>query len=201
MWSFYGMITLVILSVVVSYGVLIVLIRPNPNKASEASIVRLALKNIGVEQPSWHTMAVSASRDVSIPADALWETWSRLEEWGTWSTRHSSARWIGESQWQVGASFEQTQWLGFPLGRRKSIETISEVNPGRKVRWCKSRGNLKSCHVWTFTLLPNRRVRIATTLVQHGTAAGLLKPILYWQWQRQFDKSLDSLIRKTQETL
>jgi len=201
MWSLYGLLTLIFLTAVIGYGALIVFIRHNPNKSSEAYIVRLALKIIGVEQPAWHTLAVSSSRDVSIPVDALWETWSRLENWKTWSNSHLSARWVGDGEWQVGARFEQTQWLGFPLGKRTTIETIGELNPGRKVRWCKNSGAVKSCHIWTFTVLPNRRVRVTNTEVFHGTAIGLLKPLVFWQWQRQFEKSLDNLVRQTRESL
>jgi hypothetical protein len=136
---------------------------------------------------------------VPVSSDALWETWSHLEDWKSWSASHTRAGWVDEPGWQVGARFTQTLWLGFPLGFRSSVETISEVNPGRKVRWSKRQGGVKSCHIWSFTLLPNRNVRIATTGVFHGTAIGLLKPIVFWQWQRQFEKSLDNLVNLARE--
>jgi uncharacterized membrane protein len=194
LWDLYGAIATLFLSTVVGYGALMVFIRPNPAKSTETNLIKQALKSIGIDRPAWHTLVVTASRDVDLPADALWETWSNLEDWPAWSTLHTSARWSGEAAWQLGARFEQDLKLGFPLGRRKVVETVSELYPGRRVRWCKTDGRVKSCHIWSFSQLPNRKVRLTNTEVIHGLPLGLLKPILYWQWHKKFEKSLDGLV-------
>ncbi len=196
-WSVYSMLSMIVLSGIIGYTVLIVVIHTNPNKASEASLVRLALKSLGIDRAAWQTVAVSASQDVDLTTQALWKTWSRLENWPAWSTRHRSAKWLQAGEIEQGARFLQVQKLGFPLGVQTSIETISEFSSERRVRWCHTQGGVKSCHFWTFTLLPNRKVRVTNTEVLHGTLIGLLKPIVYWQWQRQFEKSLDGFIRQT----
>ncbi len=194
-WSVYGMLTLIFVTAVVGYGVLIVVMRPTTNKSSEAGLIRLALKNLGVEKPAWNTLMITATRDVRLPVDTIWEAWSNIEDWPLWSTRHASARWLGDNRWQVGSKFEQVLNLGFPLGRKHITETLSEVNPGRRVRWSKTNKNIKSCHIWSFTLLPNRQVRVTSTEVFHGTYIGLLKPMLILQWQKPLERSLDALMR------
>ncbi|RPH74997.1 hypothetical protein EHM76_02520, partial [bacterium] len=93
-WSVYGMLTLIFLTVFIGYGVAILVMRPATNKASEASLIRLALKNLGVEKPAWHTLMITATRDVRLPIDSLWETWCNLEDWPLWSPQHVSARWL-----------------------------------------------------------------------------------------------------------
>jgi uncharacterized protein YndB with AHSA1/START domain len=189
------MLTLIFVTAVVGYGVLIVVMRPATNKSSEAGLIRLALKNLGVEKPAWNTLMITATRDVRLPIDSLWEAWSNIEDWPLWSSRHASANWKSDTRWQVGSQFEQVLNLGFPLGRKRITETLSEVNPGRRVRWSKTNKNTKSCHIWSFTLLPNRQVRLTSTEVFHGTYIGLLKPMLILQWQKPLERSMDALIR------
>jgi hypothetical protein len=194
------MLTLIFLTTIIGYGVLIVMMRPATNKATEAGLIRTALKNLGVEKPAWNTLMITATRDVRLPVDTLWETWSNLDDWSLWSARHVSARWVTNNRWEEGARFEQDLRLGFPLGRRKVTDTLAEVSPGRRVRWIKTQNGTKSCHIWSFTLLPNRQVRLTTTQVFHGNSVGLLKPLLILQWQKPLERSLDALIRLAQIT-
>lgn len=197
-WSVYGMLALIFVSTIIGYALMIVMMRPATNKATEAGLIRTALKNLGVEKPAWNTLMITATRDVRLPVDTLWETWSNLDDWSLWSAKHVSARWVGDTRWQPGSRFEQTLRLGFPLGRRKITETLAEVNPGRSVRWTKNNKGTKSCHIWSFTLLPNRQVRLTTTEVFHGNSVGLLKPLLILQWQKPLERSMDALIRLAQ---
>ncbi len=197
MTSFYSMLAFLVISLVGGYIAVIFFLNIKPGKSTEAQIARRALRSLGVErQASWKTVIVSASRDVEVPIEKLWETWSRLEDWPTWSAMHASARWAGEPSWQVGARFEQALKLGFPFGRITSVETVAQYSPEHEVGWCKKIGPVKSCHIWSFTLLPNRRVRVTSTEVFHGTLVGIFKPFIVLQWPRLFEKSINGLVHQ-----
>lgn len=196
MTSFYGMLVFLVVTLTGGYIAAIIFLNFKPTKSTEMMIARRALRSLGVsQQPSWKTVIISASRDVEVPLEKLWETWSRLEEWPAWSAMHASARWAGEPEWQVGARFEQAMKLGFPFGRITSVETVAQYSPEREVGWCKNSGPVKSCHIWSFSLLPNRRVRVTTIEVFHGTGVGLLKPLIIFRWQKLFEKSVNALIQ------
>lgn len=194
--SFYGMLVFLVLTLSAGYVAAILFLSFKPRKSTESQIARRALRSMGLsDKPTWKTVIISASRDVEVPVEKLWETWSCLESWPQWSSLHASARWAGEPSWQVGARFEQALRLGFPFGRVTSVETVEQFFPGREVGWSKTSGGVKSCHVWSFTLLPNRRVRVTNIEVFHGTLIGVLKPLILFQWQKAFEKSLNGLVR------
>ena len=194
MWSLYGMISLIFLSGIIGYGAMILVTNPHVKDITAVSSIKTALRNLGVEKPAWRTLIVSASQDVKLPADAIWEAWSRLEKWGEWSKdTHLSARWIGEPGWQVGARFEQVVDMGFPVGSRRTVETVEEVDPLRRVRWCQKGSGMRACHVWAFSMLPNGRVRVTNTEVFHATFVGLIKPIVAGRWEKKFKAAVSGL--------
>ena len=43
--------------------------------------IQYALQKIGLEQPTWQTVVVSASEEAGLSPQLLWETWMKLEEW------------------------------------------------------------------------------------------------------------------------
>lgn len=194
--SFYGMLVFLVVTLSAGYIAAIIFLNFKPRKSTESQIARRALRSLGLaDQPTWKTVIISATRDVEVPLESLWETWSCLESWPTWSAQHASARWAGEPAWQVGARFEQALRLGFPFGRVTTVETVAQFHPEREVGWCKQTGAIKSCHVWSFAMLPNRRVRVTNIEVFHGTVIGLLKPLIFLQWQKAFEKTLNGLVR------
>lgn len=194
--SFYGMLAFLALTLTGGYIAAILFFNFKPRKSTEAQLARRALRSLGMsDKADWKTVIISATRDVEIPLEQLWETWSNLEEWPTWSALHASAKWAGDPEWQVGACFEQGVKLGFPFGTVRSTETVAQYFPEREVGWCKKTGPVVSCHIWSFNLLPNRRVRVTSTEVLHGTLIGLLKPVIFLQWQRKFEKSVTSLVK------
>lgn len=199
----YGLIAVIFLTGLACYIAAIIMIRPKPNKPSDASLARLALKNLGLDQKksAWKTLVISTSRDVDVPLESLWETWCQIESWSDWSASHTAARWLGQPGWETGAKFEETLRLGFPLGFSKSVQTVAEVTPMRQVQWCKNQGGVRYCQVWSFMLLPNRKVRVTNAKVFHGTVIGLLKPAVVWQWQRQFEKSLTALVSRARQNI
>lgn len=198
--SFYGMLGFLALTLTGGYIAAILFFNFKPRKSTEAQLARRALRTLGMsDKKDWKTVIISATRDVEVPLEQLWETWSNLEEWPTWSAMHSSAKWAGEPEWQLGASFVQGMKLGFPFGTVRSTETVAQYYPEREVGWCKKTGPVTSCHIWSFNLLPNRHVRVTSTQVLHGTLIGLLKPVIFLQWQRKFEKSVTSLIKHAED--
>ena len=155
--------------------------------------VRYALDHIGIQQPSWQTLVLSATRDVDLPADRLWSTWADLGSWPRWSALHEAARWTGKPGWAPGATFEQTLQLGFPVGRSVNPVTVGAAEPGHLISWWEAGGSLRSCHVWVFDALSPRQTRVTDTEVFHGLATGLLKPLLRPRWQRLFEQSVEGL--------
>jgi hypothetical protein len=162
--------------------------------------IQYALQKVGLEQPSWKTVVVSASEEVTLPRESLWEIWMKLEEWPHWSTPlHVSTRWIGEPGWRVGATFEQVLDLGFPLGQTVSPETVGAIVDAESVSWWKDVKGIKSCHVWEFAALSPDRTRVTNTEVFHGVSMGLLKPLAARNWQRLFEASVTGLVQKAQQ--
>ena len=162
--------------------------------------IQYALQKIGLEQPSWQTVVVSASEEVALPRQLLWEAWMRLEEWPQWSAPlHVSTRWIGGPGWSVGATFEQVLDLGFPLGQTVSPETVGALVDAESVSWWKNAKGIKSCHVWEFAALSPDRTRVTNTEVFHGVSIGLLKPLAARNWQRLFEASVTGLVQKAQQ--
>ena len=194
MWSLYGMITLILLAGIVGYGAMILVTNPHVKDITAVSSIKTALRNLGVEKPAWRTLIISASQDIRLPAEALWEAWSQLESWPLWSKdTHAAAKWIGEPGWQAGARFEQVMDMGFPIGNRRTVETVEEVDPLRRVRWCQNGGGMRACHIWSFAMLPNGRVRVTNTEVFHGTFIGLIKPIVASRWEKKFNAAISGL--------
>lgn len=182
----------------------IIVAQPNTLGIKEIvmDVVTSALHKIGLEKPTWATVIVASSQDVDIPQAILWETWSRLEDWRLWSKPlHSASRWIGTPGWAVGAKFEQDLNLGFPLGKTTSAETVGALVPGTSVMWWKDEKGIKSCHIWEFEPLNEGRTRITNVEVFHGTAMGLIKPLVAKNWQRLFEQSVGGLVRRARKTV
>jgi hypothetical protein len=161
--------------------------------------VTSALQQIGVEKPSWKTVLAAVSQETTIPPESLWETWSELENWLSWSKPlHMTTRWIGQPGWEVGAQFEQVLNLGFPLGKLTSAETVGAVVPGQRVVWWKQENGVKSCHIWEFEPLDDHRTRITNVEVFDGMVMGLVKPFVARKWQQLFEQAVAGLIQRTQ---
>jgi hypothetical protein len=189
------MISLILLAGIVGYGAMIFVTNPHIKDINAVSAIKTALRNLGVEKPAWRTLIVSASQDLNLPLESIWETWSDLESWKDWSkATHLSARWVGEAGWQAGARFEQVVDLGFPTGVRRTVETVEDVQPMRHARWCKT-SLVRACHVWSFAPLPNGRIRVTNTEVYHGTLIGLIKPIVAAAWEKKFAASISGLAK------
>lgn len=163
------------------------------------ALIQAALEDIGISKPTWKTLVVYASEETELPCEELWEMWGQLENWSDYSPLFEATRWIGDPGWKVGAKFEQTLILGFPLGATRSQETIDAVEPGRRVSWSKDKNGVKSKHVWLFEELPDGDTRIINLEVFHGTLIGLIKPLVKDRWTRLFKATVEGLINAVHE--
>lgn len=196
-----GGIVFVYALIVVAYGAAIVFNDTTSGKESEAETIDLAFQNIGIQEPTWQTVVVAASSETDLPGEAVRETWSKLENWPTWSNPlHVSARWLGEAGWEQGAEFEQVLTLGPPLGAITAQEKVSAIVPGERAMWCKDENGVKSCHIWQFESLSDGRTRVTKVEVLHGSAMGLVKPLVADNWQQMFEASVEGLIQQAGET-
>jgi len=180
-----------------AYALLVLTTRPvRPTELVSVNTAEIALTSLGIPYPTWQTMILTASRDVSVPATDMWIAWSSLEDWPAWNMRVVSARWLSETPWAQGSQFVEELDLGFPLGEQDWVETVIQVNPGVSAEWCRDANGIKSCHIWMFETLPDGSARVTNTEVLHGASVAALKPLVGARWQRQFDEAVDGLVAR-----
>ena len=167
--------------------------------ATDDPNVRIALEQIGLSTPGGSTLILSAEKEAAIPSPVLWATWSRLEDWPSWSRPlHVSAHWLNEPEWKTGAKFEQKLNLGFPVGEVVSLEEVGPITKGRRAMWSKNENGIKSCHIWSFERLPEGKTRVSNIEVFQGFKVALIRPFVARRWQQMFQASVDGLVQRTQ---
>lgn len=165
----------------------------------DKELLQAILNEMGVAEPTWKTLAVYASEETDLPCEELWKVWTQLENWPEYSPLFAETRWIGEPGWEVGATFEQELILGFPLGAVRSKETVDEFETGQRLSWGKDKNGIKSKHIWLFEELPDGGTRIVNFEVFHGTATGLIKPLVKDRWTRLFNATVEGIINAVHE--
>jgi hypothetical protein len=177
-------------------GLLGVVLTSKPDAALlREPVVIAGLRPIGVDEPSWQTLVIFASRDVELPREILYETWSKLETWPSWGRPLVlQARWVDMPGWRVGARFEQTLDLGFPLDRLRRTETVSAATPGHLVSWAKEESGVRSNHIWSFEDLPNGGTRVIDCEIFQGLLAGFARPMVEKKWQARFEEVVNGLV-------
>lgn len=155
------------------------------------------MQQLGIKRPSWQTLITSASQEVNLERQILWETWTKLEDWPKWSNpMHIATHWVSEPEWKVGTQFAQDLNLGFPLDTKTSVETVGAIDPGKSVSWWKEEGGIKYHYSWLFEDLPTGKTRVKITAIFHGKAIGYCKPLVANIWQKMFEATLTGLIQK-----
>jgi hypothetical protein len=168
-----------------------------PNSFLSKLYTENALKQMGITRPNWKTLIVSASQEVKIGRQVLWETWTKLEDWSNWSNpMHIATRWVGKPEWKVGAQFEVDLNLGFPLNTETSVETVGSIIPGKSINWWKEEEGIKYHYFWLFEDLPTGKTRVTVTAIFHGKAIGFCKPLVAYTWQKMFEATLNGLIKQ-----
>ena len=164
---------------------------------AEIAAARAAADAAGVPMDSWKTLVIASSGSVGAPAEKVWESFSRIEDWPRWSAPLlQGARWTGTpGGFRVAGGFEQVLNLGFPIGTVRSEEFVTRLTPGREVMWCRSEGGITSCHVWRFTPVTPTRTFVVNAEVFHGGPIGVLAPFVQSRWSRLFQRSVSGLAR------
>ena len=158
-------------------------------------VVIAALRPLGVSEPSWQTLVIYAARDIELPREQVFDSWSKLDAWASWARPLVvQARWLDTPGWRVGARFEQTLDLGFPLDRLRRLETVTAADPGRLVSWSQEESGVRTNHVWSFEDLPNGGTRIVDFEIFQGVLAGFGRPLVERRWQQRFDDALTGLV-------
>ena len=177
--------------------------KPDPAVLRQPLVIA-GMRPIGVDEPSWQTIVVYAARDGELPRETVYEAWAKLESWPSWARPLvMQARWVDLPGWRVGARFEQTLDLGFPLSRLHSVEIVSAATPGHLVSWSKDENGVRSNHIWSFEDLPNGGARIVDCEIFQGMLVGFARPLVEKLWQSRFDDAVSGLVsfaRKEQAT-
>ena len=168
---------------------------------TEDPTIKGALGRIGMQRPTPSTLVVVATADTSLSPEAVWEVWSKIDEWPRWGKPlMQGARWLEGRTWEVGSKFEQTRALGAPIGRQVTVETVREVNPGQSVAWWDGTGPFRTCHLWFFEPLPSGGTRIHKTEVFLGFLMLLFKPILRRGLTHQFEEVVQGLVKHAERS-
>ncbi|WP_331741301.1 SRPBCC family protein [Kitasatospora sp. NBC_00039] len=155
--------------------------------------VQFCLEGVGVAEPSWKTLIVTATADSPADPQDVWALWSDLGSWPSWSPLHEGAEWTGPPGFAAGATFDQTLRLGFPAGTTTDHVTVGIAESARRVSWSGDVNGVRSCHLWTFNARVGGGTRIGNTEVFDGTVIGLTKPMIAPRWRRQFQQAVDTL--------
>jgi hypothetical protein len=155
------------------------------------------LERVGKAAAGWDALVVSGAAGTALPAGDLWAVWADLEAWPLWSPLHQSVTRTGPGGLAAGAAFDQRISLGFPVGTTTEHVTIADLEPGRRAAWTGDASGIRSCHLWSFTPLPDGGTRVSNTEAFAGLPAAMLRPLVARRWNRAFQDAVDGLIRRT----
>jgi hypothetical protein len=162
--------------------------------------LEFCLHRIGSKKPGWKTLFVTASATTNTSPEGIWQVWTQLERWPTWSPLHRSVRWTNGSAFELGAEFDQELQLGFPLGVKTGHVSIDVLDPARRVSWKGVDNGVKSCHVWVFEPHSDETTLVTSAEVFDGTAVALMRPAVARRWRNAYQAAVDNLIRATEAT-
>jgi len=168
------------------------------DKGDQMPAINYNLIQMGIEDPTWKTVAISASEYVDMPRDRLYQRWSDMERWPQWAPYIQSAKWVskaGGDGWVPLSIFEEKTRLAL-IGTRTETVNITNIIAKENiiaVQWC---GNetIKYCHSWIFERINENRTRIMNTEIIDDGSVGIIKPLVYKRWQGMFKEAIDDLI-------
>ena len=154
------------------------------------------LKRIGKTAPGWDTLVVSGTASTTETATDLWKGWADLERWPLWSPLHRSVTWTSSARLTEGATFDQEISLGFPVGTTTEHVTLAVLEPGQRAAWAGANNGIRSCHLWSFTPLPDGGTQVSNVEAFTGLPVALVRPLVARRWNRDFQGAVDGLIRQ-----
>jgi hypothetical protein len=159
--------------------------------------VAYCLKGIGRDAAGWDAIVVSGRADTAVRAEDLWAVWTDLERWPAWSPLHLAVTRTSRGELAAGSTFDQQIGLGFPVGTKTEPVTIDLLEPARRVSWSGDANGVKSCHLWSFTRLPDGGTHVSNVEAFAGLSVGLVRLLVHRRWNRAFQSAVDGLIRRT----
>ncbi|GHJ49321.1 hypothetical protein Cs7R123_66630 [Catellatospora sp. TT07R-123] len=157
--------------------------------------VTYCLERITAPTAGWKTLVAQASAVTDASPQQVWRVWSDLSGWPGWSPLHTATAWAGTPGFAVGARFDQTLALGFPVGTKTEQATLAELEPGSRAAWAGDSGGVRSCHSWQFTPTASGGTHISNVEALTGTAVGLVRPLVARRWNSMFQGAVDGLVR------
>jgi hypothetical protein len=160
-------------------------------------VIRGALGWLDLSRKTPATMIVQARAHSKASPERIWEIFSDLEKWPTWTKPLiTKAKWVHGNEWLSGAQFEQTVNYGFPFSGKPSVETIKDCIPAQSVAWLKSAKGVKTIHLWYFQPNIDGTCDIVNTEVMYGQAIFFVNLIGARRKQaKMFQTVVDNLIR------
>ncbi|GAB3829716.1 SRPBCC family protein [Dactylosporangium cerinum] len=157
--------------------------------------VTFCLRRISASTPGWKTLVVQGSAVTEASPQQVWRVWSDLATWPHWSPLHTATAWAGTPGFALGARFDQTLALGFPVGTKTEQATIAELEPEARAAWAGDSGGIRSCHSWRFTPTASGGTHISNVEAFTGAAVGLVRPLVARPWNRMFQGAVNGLAR------
>jgi hypothetical protein len=111
-----------------------------------------------------------------------------------WSPLHRSVTRASSAELAAGATFDQQLSLGLPAGTTSKHVTIDLLEPARRASCSGDCNGIKSCHLWSFTPLPDGGTHVSNVEVFASLTVAMLRPLVARRWNLQFQAAVDGLI-------
>jgi len=163
--------------------------------------IRGVLSWLHLGRPSPCTMILQARGHTKASPERVWEVFSDLAKWPTWTKPFiTSAKWVHSDQWLSGAQFEQTVNYGPPMSGKPTKETIKEAVEAQQVAWMKDLKGMKTVHLWYFEPNTDGSTEIVVTEAMYGQQVFFLKWL--WvrpKWNKFFQQMVKNLIKAAEK--
>lgn len=156
--------------------------------------IAFCLQRVGKDRAGLDTLVIAGEADTEVSGADLWATWTDLPRWPEWSPLHRSVTTTGTEGLAAGATFDQQISLGFPIGTTTQHVTIDLLEPARRASWSGDSNGVRSCHLWSFSPLPDGGTHVSNVEVFAGLTVAMLRPLVARRWNRLFQTAVDGLI-------
>lgn len=161
--------------------------------------VTLCLQRVGEPRLGMRTLLIRGSAQTARPPADVWDAWTDLARWPSWSPLHVNTTWTSEGGFRPGATFEQRIALGFPIGTITAQVEVDLLRPARLASWKGNDNGIRSCHVWDFAPLPDGGTRITNVELFAGATIPLIKSLVARRWNKRFQQAVDGLVALLEE--
>ena len=156
--------------------------------------IAFCLQRVGKDRAGLDTLVAAGEADTEISGGDLWATWTDLPRWPAWSPLHRSVTKTSTGGLAAGATFDQQISLGFPIGTTTQHVTIDLLEPARRASWSGDSNGVRSCHLWSFSPLPDGGTHVSNVEAFAGITVAMLRPLVARRWNQLFQAAVDGLI-------